>query len=75
MLVQANVLNPLDSLREMLKYWIQTAVGRCPTWEAVVTALRSPLVRKRNIAARLEEKYCVPVQHMSKLSKSGFYRQ
>ena len=67
-------LNPLDSLREMLKYWLQTAVDPRPTWEAVVTALRSPLVGKKNIAALLEEKYCVPVQHMSKLSKSGFYR-
>ena len=65
-------LNPLDLLRIMLKYWLQTAVDPRPTWEAVVTALRSPLVREKNIAARLEEKYCVPVHHMSKLSKSGF---
>ena len=67
-------LNPLDSLREMLKYWLQTAVDPRPAWEAVVTALRSPLVRKKNIAALLEKKYCVPLPHMSKLRKSGFYR-
>ena len=64
--------NPLDLLREMLKYWLQRAVGPRPTWKAVVTALRSPLVREKNIAARLEEKYCAPVHYISKLSKSGF---
>ena len=67
-------LNPLDLLRETLKHWLQTAVGPRPTWRAVVTALKSPLINEKNIAAQLEEKYCLPVHHMSKLSKSGFYR-
>ena len=48
----------------MLKHWLKTAVDPPPTWEAVVTALRSPAVNEKMIAARLEEKYCNPVQPM-----------
>ena len=67
-------LNPFILLRETLKLWLQTAVGPRPTWRAVVTALRSPLINEKRIAAQLEEKYCLPIYHMSKLSKSEFYR-
>ena len=48
----------------MLKYWLITAVDPPPTWEAVVTALRSPLVNEKIVAAQLEAKYCSPVQHV-----------
>ena len=47
---------------EMLKHWLDTAVDPPPTWEAVVTALRSPIVDKKNIAELLELKYCPQTQ-------------
>ena len=50
-------------MREMLKEWLRTAVDPSPSWEAVVTALRSPLVNEMNVAAQLESKYCAPVQY------------
>ena len=53
-----------DLMREMLKHWLKTAVDPPPTWEAVVTALRSPLVNEKKVAAQLDSKYCAPVQHM-----------
>ena len=53
-----------DSLYEMLVLWLKTAVDPPPTWEAVVTALRSPLVNENYLAARLEAKYCNQVQPM-----------
>ena len=46
----------------MLKHWLQTAVKPCPTWEAVVTALRSPAVSEMNVAEQLESKHCTPQQ-------------
>ena len=54
--------DPSDLLHEMLKYWFKTAVDPPPTWEAVVIALKSPLVDRKYIAAQLEIKYCAPVQ-------------
>ena len=53
-----------DSFCEMLKHWLKTAVDPPPTWEAVVTALRSPAVNEKSVAAQLEAKYCSPVQHV-----------
>ena len=41
-------------MRVMLKHWLQTAVAPCPTWEAVVKALKSPLVNEMKLAAELE---------------------
>ena len=52
-----------DSMREMLKHWLDTAVEPRPTWEAVVTALKSPVVDKWFVANELELKYCKRVQH------------
>ena len=46
----------LDLMMEMLKHWLQTAVDPCPTWEAVVKALKSPLVNEMKLAAELERK-------------------
>ena len=54
----------LVSMREMLKHWLKTAVDPPPTWEAVVNALRSPLVNEMSVAAQLELKYCTSVQYM-----------
>jgi len=39
---------------EMLKHRLDTAVDPPPSWEAVVTALKSPFVDKKNIAELLE---------------------
>ena len=30
----------------------------CPTWEAVVRALRSPIVSEKQVAEQLKSKYC-----------------
>ena len=43
-------------MMEMLKHWLQTAVDPCPTWEAVVKVLKSPLVNEMKLAAELEHK-------------------
>ena len=56
--------NYSDQLREVLKYWLKTAVDPPPTWEAVVIALRSSLVNEKSIAAQLEAKYRTSVQYM-----------
>ena len=50
-------------MREMLKEWLKTAIDP-PSWEAVVTALRSPAVNEKHVAAQLEAKYCAQVQHV-----------
>ena len=55
--------NPADLMRAVLKHWFKTAVDPPPTWEAVVVTLRSPLVNEMNVAAKLESKYCAPVQY------------
>ena len=64
-------VDPLDLMREMLKHWINTSVDPPPTWEAVITALRSPLVNKKNVAAQLESKYCKQAQHTREESNSS----
>ena len=56
--------DPTDLMREMLKCWLDTAVVPRPTWEAVITALRSPIVDKKSVAEQLESKYCKPVGKM-----------
>ena len=57
--------DPSDSLREVLIHWLKTAVDSPPSWEAVVRALRSPLVNKMNVAVQLELKYCPPMREDS----------
>ena len=59
-----------DAMCEMLMHWLKTAVDPRPTWEAVVTALRSPLINEMNVAALLESKYCSSIQHMMNESTS-----
>ena len=59
-----NYSDQSDLMREMLKEWLKTAVDQHPTWEAVVTALRSPSVNEKSIAAKLESKHCAPIQLM-----------
>ena len=57
-------------MREMLKHWLQTAVKPYPTWEAVVTALRSPSVNESYLAQQLESKHCTPQQPIMYKNKS-----
>ena len=62
--------DPTDLMCEMLKYWLKTATDPCPTWEAVVAALRSPIVNAKHIAEQLETKYCAPVECIGDASNS-----
>ena len=62
---------PLDLMREMFMHWLDKAVDPRPTWEAVVKALRSPIVEMQNVAEQLELKYCAPVQYMREESNSS----
>jgi len=55
--------DPSDSMCEVLMHWLKTAVDPPATWQAVVNALKSPIVNEVNVAAQLESKYCTQVQH------------
>ena len=63
--------NPLELMREMLIHWLDKAVDPRPTWEAVVKALRSPIVEMHHVAEQLELKYCAPVQCTKEESNSS----
>ena len=52
----------LELMREMLICWLDKAVSPPPSWEAVVAALRSPIVDMTYVAEQLESKYCATVQ-------------
>ena len=72
-----NHSDQLDLMCEMLKHWLKTAVDPPPSWEAVVKALKSPLVNEMSVVAKLESKYCTPIQcmrsessHPTKMEKS-----
>ena len=60
--------DPSDSLREVLIHWLKTAVDPLPTWEAVVSALKSLIVNEKKVAAQLESKYCTPPREESNSS-------
>ena len=62
--------DPLDLICEVLKHWLKTSVDPPSTWEAVITALRSPIVNEMSVAAQLESKYCTQVQCMTDESSS-----
>ena len=68
--LKQNHSDPSDLMREVLKYWLDTAVDPRPSWEAVVAALRSPVVDKKCIAEKLESMYCASVQHVKE--SNGF---
>ena len=67
--------DPLDLMHEMLIRWLDKAVDPCPSWEAVVTALRSPIVNMNHVAEQLESKYCAPVQCTREKSNSSVRRE
>ncbi len=45
-----------DCLRDVVLRWLKTSG---PSWEALVQALRSPIVDTERLARHLEQKYCV----------------
>ena len=63
--------DPSESLREVLIHWLKTTVDSPPSWEAVVSALRSLIVNEMNVAAQLELKYCPPMQDVMDNSNSS----
>ena len=65
-----NYSDQTDLMCEVLKHWLDTAVDPPPSWEAVVTALKSPIVDKKNTAEQLESKYCTPVHSTGEESNS-----
>ena len=44
------------SLIEVLQLWLKRSPQ--PTWEALVKALKGPIVRRDELAAEIEAKYC-----------------
>ena len=60
----------MNLMREVLMYWLETAVNPRPCWKTIVTALRSSLVNENYLADKLESKYCAPVQPMREESSS-----
>ena len=62
--------DPSDSLREVLIHWLKTAVDPRPSWDAVISALRSLIVNETNVAAQLKSKYCPPMQGIMDTSNS-----
>ena len=62
--------DPSDLICEVLKHWLKTSVDPPPSWEAVITALRSPIVNEKTVAAQLESKYCAQSSSPSKAEKS-----
>ena len=69
--LKQNYSDQSDLMCDVLKHWLKTAVDPPPTWESVVTALRSPLVNEMSVAAQLEAKYCASVQHLTENPTKG----
>ncbi len=54
--MRAPYKGPRDCMKDMLKEWLNASDD--PSWEGLVAALRSPIVRKEALARQLEDKYC-----------------
>ena len=73
--------NPSELMCEMLARWFKTAIDPCPSWEAVVAALRSPSVDAQHLAEQLESKYCTlilaesnsPITSKTEKSKGTYF--
>ena len=63
-----NYSDQTDLMCEVLKHWLDTTTDPPPTWEVVITALRSLTVNKKKVADQLESKYCAPVRCMGEKS-------
>jgi len=47
--------DPGDQLREVLRTWLTTSDN--PTWQAMVQALKSPVIEEPRLARELQQKY------------------
>ena len=56
--IAAQFADPGDKLLETLKVWLKTATK--PTWQAILDALRRPIVGEASLATDVEAKYCTP---------------
>ncbi len=52
--------DPKECLRDAVKAWLNTSPD--PSWEAIVQALRNPIVGRESSARRLEQMYCTQGQ-------------
>ena len=59
-----NCFDQQEMMKRMLAEYCTTPALHPLTWKAVISALRSPSVDERKLAAKLESKYCTPAQHM-----------
>jgi len=48
-----NYSDQSDLMCEMLKHWLKAVTDTPSSWEAVVTALRSPAVNEKKVAEQL----------------------
>ena len=46
---------PSDHKREMLTKWLNHTDGCHPSWEALLKALRSPIVQSNDVASKIEQ--------------------
>ena len=53
--IKAQYGDPGDQLREVLRTWLTTSDN--PTWEAMVQALKSPVINEVRLARDLQQKY------------------
>ena len=56
------VNNPNDingCMRELIKQWLKMKGSQPPSWNSLCTALRDPLVNRKDIASSIEQKYCM----------------
>ncbi|XP_064385868.1 uncharacterized protein LOC135334570 isoform X2 [Halichondria panicea] len=56
--IEQGKINPSDRLEAVLLDWLRVTIGA--TWEQLIDALRSALVREIRLAEKLELKYCSP---------------
>ena len=52
--------DPVDLLMQVLKTWLTTSEN--PTWEAMVEALKSPVIGEARLAMELQQKFCSNAQ-------------
>ena len=64
---------PREKLREILKVWLKTATK--PTWQAILDALRSPIVGESSLATNIEAKYCTPITPEAQLPQQPTPRE
>ena len=54
--------NPNDingCMRELIKQWLKMKGSEPPSWNSLCTALRDPLINRKDIESRIKQKYCM----------------